>query len=309
MLVLHVFWDPGTASIRRTGVCNLKSTWRDLENPVDPRGIKTMKLYHQVDRVFDELTALGFGPEDPVDVTVLSNFDQYHYLGTEAVDEGIKRLAISANMSVLDVGGGIGGPSRHIAHSTGCQITALELQPDLDETARELTRRCGLSGKVTHLCGDILNGAPETEHYDALVSWLTFAHIPDRARLYARCFEALRPGGGLYAEDFFDRAALTKAEKKVLSIDVAIDYTPSFETYRNDLIDAGFVDIDLTDVSEPWTLYLGERAKGYRDNWDRNVSLHRAELVEGLDHFYFEVGKLFQGGNLGGIRIEAWKPS
>ena len=192
MLVLHVFWDPGTASIRRTGVCNLKSTWRDLENPVDPRGIKTMKLYHQVDRVFDELTALGFGPEDPVDVTVLSNFDQYHYLGTEAVDEGIKRLAISANMSVLDVGGGIGGPSRHIAHSTGCQITALELQPDLDETARELTRRCGLSGKVTHLCGDILNGAPETEHYDALVSWLTFAHIPDRARLYARCFEALR---------------------------------------------------------------------------------------------------------------------
>ena len=166
------------------------------------RGIKTMKLYHQVERVFNELTALGIGPNDPVDVEQLVNSDQYHYLGTAAVDEGIRRLNIAPTMRILEVGAGIGGPARHIAHQTRCQITALELQPDLDDTARVLTQRCGLSENVTHVCGDILSGAPETDYYDALASWLTFLHIPARPVLYARCLEALKPGAGMYAEDF-----------------------------------------------------------------------------------------------------------
>ena len=212
-------------------------------------------------------------------------------------------------MQILEVGGGIGGPSRHIAHRTGCAITALELQSDLNETAEVLTRRCGLSSKVTHVCGDILAGAPESGHYDALVSWLTFLHIPDRPTLYARCFEALKPGAGLYAEDFFDRHTLTRAEREILSFDVASDYTPSLEAYRADLTRAGFVDIELTDLSEPWTEFSGDRVRVYRDNWDKNVALHGVELVEGLDHFYSSVDELFKGGNFGGIRIEAWKPT
>ena len=275
---------------------------------MNEHGIKTMKLYHQVERVFNELTALGIGRDDSIDVEQLVKFDQYHYFGTAAVDEGIRRLGISQPMQVLEVGGGIGGPSRHIAHQTGCRITALELQPDLNETAEQLTSRCGLSDRVAHVCGDILEGAPQTDHYDALVSWLTFLHIADRPTLYSRCFEALKPGAGIYAEDFFDRRLLTRAERRILSVDVASDYTPSFETYRSDLSRAGFVDIELIDMSELWTDYSHERVAAYRDSWDRNVALHGVELVEGLDHFYSSVDDLFTGGNFGGLRIEAWKP-
>lgn len=276
---------------------------------MDEHDLKTMKLYHQVERVFNELTALGIGHEDPVDVELLVRFDQYHYFGTVAVDEGITRLGISKPMQVLEVGGGIGGPSRHIAHRTGCQITALELQPDLNKTAETLTRRCGLSEQVSHVCGDILSGAPQLNHYDALVSWLTFLHIPDRPTLYQRCFEAIKPGAGIYAEDFFDRDQLTDAERKVLSIDVASDYTPHFDTYHDDLVRAGFVDIELTDMTPSWTQYSHERVAAYRDNWDRNVELHGRDLVKGLDHFYTSVDNLFEGGNFGGIRIEAHKPT
>ena len=117
-----------------------------------------MKLYHQVDRVFNELQALGINLDDPVDVGTLSAFDQYHYLGTDAVDEAIQRLQITPSMQVLEVGGGIGGPSRYLAHTAGCHMTALELQPDLNETAAMLTSRCRLRDRVYHLCGDILDG-------------------------------------------------------------------------------------------------------------------------------------------------------
>lgn len=276
---------------------------------MEQRGIKTMKLYHQVERVFNELSALGIGPDDPIDVEQLVSFDQYHYFGTAAVDEGIRRLGIVENMSVLEVGGGIGGPSRHIAHHARCQITALELQPDLNEIAEVLTDRCGLSTQVTHVCGDILAGAPQTDHYDALVSWLTFLHIPDRSNLYARCFDALKPGAGIYVEDFFDRDSLTEAERQVLAVDVASDFTPTFEAYRSGFRSAGFVDVELIDMSESWSEYSAERVKGYRGNWERNVALHGAELVEGLDHFFSAVDELFKGGNFGGLRLVAWKPA
>ena len=94
----------------------------------------------------------------------------------------------------------------------------------------------------------------------------------------------------------------------MLSVDVASDHTPDFETYRGELSQAGFVAIELVDLSESWSKFSSSRVKSYRENWDRNVAIHGQDLVEGLDHFYSAVDDLFQGGNFGGIRIEAWKP-
>jgi cyclopropane fatty-acyl-phospholipid synthase-like methyltransferase len=270
--------------------------------------IKTMKLYHQVGRVFNELKALGIDEEAPLDVDTLSAFDQYHYFGTEAVDLAIDKLGISPAMRVLEVGGGIGGPSRYLAHASGCHSTALELQPDLNKIAMMLTRRCGLEKQVAHLCGDILDGPPEIEHYDALVSWLTFLHIPDRNQLYQQCFNALKPGGGVYVEDYFERRNLTSAERKALRKEVFCDHVPSMENYARELADAGFVDIELEDVSESWTEFVQERKQVFECARDRNVALHGLEVVDGLEEFYSTIVRLFQAGNLGGISFVAWKP-
>ena len=49
--------------------------------------LKTMKLYAQVERVHNELRALGFDADTPLKVSDLTPFDQYHYFGSEAVDE------------------------------------------------------------------------------------------------------------------------------------------------------------------------------------------------------------------------------
>ena len=48
-------------------------------------------------------------------------------------------------MSILEIGSGIGGPARYIANKTGATVIALELQPDQNKLASDLTRRCGLS--------------------------------------------------------------------------------------------------------------------------------------------------------------------
>ena len=50
--------------------------------------IKSMKLYSRVERIYDELRNIGIGEDDPLTVADLLPFDQYHYFGTLAVDEG-----------------------------------------------------------------------------------------------------------------------------------------------------------------------------------------------------------------------------
>ncbi len=270
--------------------------------------IAAMKLYHQVDRVFNELDSLGIKDQDPVDVSVLSAYDQYHYLGTDAVDEAIEKLNISSNMEIMEIGSGIGGPARYLAHTSGCRVTALELQPELNATAMKLTARCRLQDKVTHLCGDILDGPPENRQYDALVSWLTFLHIPDRPALYRNCFAALKPGAGLYVEDYFERNPLSDQEKQVLSREVHCDRVPTMAEYFDELCEAGFTRIGLVDKSAEWTRFVVERQSAFENARERNEDLHGKKIVNGLSEFYSAIVNLFTAGNLGGICFTAWKP-
>lgn len=267
-----------------------------------------MKLYYQVGRVFNELRELGIGPDDPLDVKTLVTFDQYHCLGTAAVDEAVSRLGLDASSKVLEVGSGIGGPSRYLADGVGCTMTALELQPNLNETAQALTDRCGLSKRVLHVCGDMLEGAPSRD-FDAVVSWLAFLHIPERSQLYARCFEALRPGGGIYVEDYFPCGELTAGEREILARDVFCKRVPSLDEYTSELTEAGFERIDFADVTDPWTGFLRDRLNTFRESRERNLRVHGADVVDALDDFYEVMVTLFDGGNLGGLRFTAWKPS
>jgi cyclopropane fatty-acyl-phospholipid synthase-like methyltransferase len=271
--------------------------------------IKTMKLYHQVERVFNELEALGIKDNDPIKVEQLTPFDQYHYLGTDAVDESVHEIGLKKDMRVLEVGAGIGGPSRYLANSVGCHMTAMELQDDLNKTASALTKRCGLSDRVDHVCGDILEGAPNDEQFDALVSWLTFLHIPDRNRLYKECYKALKPGAGMYVEDYFASAPLTESEQKDLAVHVYCERVPSMDDYQIELTDTGFENIRLVDMSKTWTEFVVDRLQKFEAAHERNLNLHGVEIVEGLTEFYTTVVNLFKVGNLGGIKFTANKPS
>ncbi|MEM7291992.1 MAG: methyltransferase domain-containing protein [Pseudomonadota bacterium] len=270
--------------------------------------IKRMSLYQQIDRVFNELRAAGIKDGDPIPLEVLSAFDQLHYLGTQAVDSGISALSITASTRVLEVGGGIGGPARHLAQHAQCHVTALELQADLNDTAIQLTQRCGLDDRIEHRCADILDHSLGDKTFDALVSWLTFLHIPDRPKLYRQCFDAMKPGAGLFVEDYFEKNALSASERAALSSEVYCDFVPTLDAYRSDLAGAGFIHVELIDMSEVWASFVRDRYDKFKSARDRNVSIHGAPIVDALEQFYDTIVALFEAGNLGGIRFTARKP-
>ncbi|WP_372944093.1 methyltransferase domain-containing protein, partial [Shewanella sp.] len=155
------------------------------------------------------------------------------------------------------------------------------------------------------LCGDILSGGMDGGGFDALVSMLVFLHIPDRASLLGRCHDALRPGGALFVEDYYQRGPLSAVERRALAEKVYCRYLPDFATYRAQLRAAGFTAIELRDRTESWAGFVAERLAGFRAERERLIALHGRDLVDSLDDFYATVDGLFAGGNLGGVRIFA----
>src|SRR5262252_1473664 len=90
------------------------------------------------------------GPEDRrLTPEQLNTLDHFHTRGLAATAELAELSGISAGMSVLDVGSGIGGPARFIAATYRCQVTGVDLSASFVEAARYLTQRMGQSGQVS----------------------------------------------------------------------------------------------------------------------------------------------------------------
>ncbi|MDP7518316.1 MAG: class I SAM-dependent methyltransferase [Arenicellales bacterium] len=269
--------------------------------------IKTMKLYLHLDRVYNELRELGRSDTDTLQAEELAPFDQLHYRGTTAVDDAINAAGVGMGTSILEIGSGLGGPARHIAHTVGASVTALELQEDQHKLAVELTARCGLSDKIAHVCGDFLSYEWAGQTFDVIASWLALYHIPQRNKLLARCHDLLNPGGVFYAEDLFCRRLFSDDEWAELSAELYAQHLPDFDRYRLDLKNAGFDSIACQDMSEDWSEFTRERMTTYREQKARHLRVHGEDIFASLDAFYDVVVRYFSSGKLGGIRIIASK--
>jgi sarcosine/dimethylglycine N-methyltransferase len=95
-------------------------------------------------------TALSaFGPADQrLAPQQLARLDQFHSRGLAATAQLARLVGISADMSVLDVGSGVGGPARYIAATYGCRVTGVDLSETFVDAARYLTQRTGQSEQV-----------------------------------------------------------------------------------------------------------------------------------------------------------------
>ena len=273
----------------------------------DSLNIKSMKLYNNVDRIFNELREIGKSTSSTLLVEDLTKFDQLHYHGTDAIDIFIEKLEINEKTKILDVGSGIGGPARYIANKTGAEITAIELQSDQNNLAKDLTKKCGLSNKVSHICGDILDYDFKNQTFDAVVSWLTLYHIANHEILLKKLFDLLNPNGFFYTEDITSRINLSDADRKEIKKEIYGIHLPYFDKYISNLEQNGFKLIFSEDMSSSWTDFTKERIKKYNSEKERNIRVHSKEVYDSLNSFYNFVGQYFSNGKLGGIRVIAKK--
>ena len=145
---------------------------------------------------------LAFGPEDRhLTPQELANLDQFHTRGLAATVELGKLAGLTAGMSVLDVGSGVGGPARFLAATCGCRVTGIDLSEPFVEAARYLTGRTGQGGQVSFETASALELPFESGRFDVVLLQHVAMNIADRPRLYREIRRVLKPGGRLATFD------------------------------------------------------------------------------------------------------------
>ena len=152
-------------------------------------------------------TALAvFGPEDQrLLPQQLAALDQFHTRGLGATAELAKLAGIAADMTVLDVGSGVGGPARFLAATHGCRVTGVDLSEPFVDAARYLTERTGQSGQVAFQTASALELPFDDGRFDAVLLQHVAMNIADRAKLYREIRRVLKPGGKFATYDVVAR--------------------------------------------------------------------------------------------------------
>jgi sarcosine/dimethylglycine N-methyltransferase len=141
--------------------------------------------------------ALGaLGPQDQrLTPEQLGALDQFHTRGLAATAELARLAGITAAMSVLDVGAGIGGPARFLANTYGCRATGVDLSEPFVQAARYLTERTGQGAQVSFQTASALELPFEDGGFDVVFLQHVAMNIADRARLYREIRRVLTSGG------------------------------------------------------------------------------------------------------------------
>ena len=106
-----------------------------------------------------------------------------------------------ADDTVLDVGCGLGGPSRFIADRFGCQAVGVDLLPVRIGAARALGEMTRSIDRVDYRVADALALPFEAAGFAQVWMMDTSIHVRNKAALFGEIARVLRPGGLLVLHD------------------------------------------------------------------------------------------------------------
>jgi ubiquinone/menaquinone biosynthesis C-methylase UbiE len=124
----------------------------------------------------------------------LSAVDEFHTGGRQATLELAVQAGFAPGMHVLDIGCGVGGPSRTLAEMHDCRVTGIDLTEDYVRTADVLAERVGLAGRVTYRQASALALPFGPGTFDGATMMHVGMNIDDKPALFAEVRRVLRSG-------------------------------------------------------------------------------------------------------------------
>jgi len=231
----------------------------------------------------------------------LQPVDEFHIRGDAATKDLIKLANFTSDMHILDVGCGIGGSTRRLAHETGCRVTGIDLSDEYIDVAERLTHLLNMQDQVDFHATSALDLPYEDKTFDGVWSLQMNMNVEDKLGWLKETFRVLKPGGRAILYEVCGH----KNTPIHFPVPWAQDQSMSFlippEPFREAILSAGFeiaVWNDKTDlanqafskvpkpVGEPKLPVLGVymlvgddiSTKAY--NLHRNLAEERVSLIE-----------------------------
>jgi len=201
-------------------------------------------------QIGDALNKTGLADDnDLINWKDLAPLDEFHVRGLAATEELAAELHIAPEATVLDVGSGLGGPSRFLAATYGAHVTGIDLSPSFVDGATMLSERTGLAHRTTFRVADALALPFEDASFDHAWTQHVAMNIHDRARLYSEIFRVLKPGGQLAIYDVIGGNGEPLIFPVPWAREPAISFLLTSDAMRDVLSATGFDVVSWTDTT------------------------------------------------------------
>lgn len=124
----------------------------------------------------------------------IAGVDEFHVRGAEVSRELASQIKLD-HSRVLDVGCGLGGPSRMLAEEYNCRVTGIDLSHEYIRTARGLSKLVGLQDNTNYIQSDALELPFENGSFDVVWTQHVQMNIRHKLKFYSEIERVLTEHG------------------------------------------------------------------------------------------------------------------
>jgi ubiquinone/menaquinone biosynthesis C-methylase UbiE len=219
-------------------------------------------------RIYERLRLLGFEERNLLSPKDTAALDQFHVGGFEASVRLAQLLCPSHRSYVLDVGSGLGGPSRYLAANYGCRVVGIDITKEYCGVASKLAKDMGLQDLVEYREGDARDLPFPDESFDLVWTQHASMNIAEKPDLYEGIFRVLKAGGRFAVHDVVQGATGPILFPVPWARTAAISYLQTSEAMRKTIENAGFALMVWNDVTESALEFL-DAMISWSQNGDR----------------------------------------
>jgi cyclopropane fatty-acyl-phospholipid synthase-like methyltransferase len=189
----------------------------------------------------------------------------------------LHRLKTKPNDVVLEIGCGIAiGTALALREFDPGAVYGLDLSRDQLDRATRVNAELLTQQRDRFMLqqGSALELPYADEHFDGCYSVEAAQHFEGLATFASEAYRVLRPGGRLAVTTFFmtHPSAADELRQWIETIDNGIDVVFTIDSFRNDLLKAGFADVHVDSIGEH--VWCGFDAwmeqTEFKDSWGRN---------------------------------------
>ena len=201
-------------------------------------------------RILAALRAAGLNPEQRLSPEKLGALDHFLTGDLRASRELAELGQIRAKHRVLDIGAGLAGPARMLAHTLGCHVDCIEMSSDYCAGAELLNRLTGLDDRIKVHKGSALDLPFPDDTFDVVWMQNVGMNIEDKRKLYAEIYRVLKPGGRFAFQEMAAGETATSYFPLPWATEPSDHFLVSVEEMGSLLEEAGFITDLLEDTSD-----------------------------------------------------------